>query len=147
MTGDNSVAMGDPTLYRERLINMVENGTFADGDEVLIRFRLFADQLAHGWGWAIDNLFIQDAITGIENQNLSFSVYPNPTSQTITIEFGNEIPNADIHIMNLQGASIIDAKASSRVTTLDVSRLTQGIYILKTQLNNQTVIKKFVKID
>jgi hypothetical protein len=145
-SGDNSTAVGDPTLYRQRAINMIESGDLADGDEVLIRFRLFADQLAHGWGWAIDNLFIQDAVTGIEDKIVSFSIYPNPAKENITIEFNQDVRNAQIQIINLQGASIIDAKTSSKVTEVDISILQQGIYILKTQLNNKTVIQKFVKL-
>jgi len=57
-TGD-SESVGDASLYRNREINMLENGNFAAGDEILIRFRLFADEAAFGWGWVIDNLKIQ----------------------------------------------------------------------------------------
>jgi hypothetical protein len=143
--GDNSTAVGDPTLYRQRSINMIAGGDFADGDEVLIRFRLFADQLAHGWGWAIDNLFIQDAVTGIEEEAILFSIYPNPAKENITIEFDRDVRDARIQIINLQGASIIDAKTSSKLTVVEIGNLQQGIYILKTQLNNKTVIQKFIK--
>lgn len=55
----NSTGQGDPSLYRSRSIDMLANGNFKAGDEVSIRFRLFSDQLVHGWGWAIDNLKIQ----------------------------------------------------------------------------------------
>lgn len=55
----NSTAVGDPSLYRTRTINMLANGNFVANDEVVIRFRLQTDQLVVGWGWAIDNLKIQ----------------------------------------------------------------------------------------
>jgi hypothetical protein len=55
----NSTGTGDPTLYKSRTIDMLSNGNFAAGDEIVIRFRLFTDQLVHGWGWSIDNLKIQ----------------------------------------------------------------------------------------
>ncbi len=55
----NSTGAGDQTLFKTRTINMLNNTGFAAGDEIVIRFRLFADALAHGWGWAIDNLKIQ----------------------------------------------------------------------------------------
>jgi hypothetical protein len=55
----NSTATGIPSLYFTRTINMLANGNFVAGDEVVIRFRLFVDELVHGWGWAIDNLKIQ----------------------------------------------------------------------------------------
>ncbi|MBX2899504.1 MAG: zinc-dependent metalloprotease [Cyclobacteriaceae bacterium] len=53
----NSTAVGDPSLYRTRTVNLLT--TFAPNDEVVIRFRLNTDQLVVGWGWAIDNLKIQ----------------------------------------------------------------------------------------
>ena len=58
-TQPNSTAVGDPSLFINHAIDMLANKNFASGDEVVIRFRLFADQLVHGWGWAIDNLKIQ----------------------------------------------------------------------------------------
>ena len=53
----NSTGIGDPSLYRTRSINLLSK--YEPGDIVTFRFRLFADELAHGWGWAIDNLRIQ----------------------------------------------------------------------------------------
>lgn len=46
-----------PSLLRRRTINLRD--TFAADDTVLIRFRLYADGGANGWGWMIDNLEIQ----------------------------------------------------------------------------------------
>ena len=52
-----SQGIGDPSLFRSRSINMLDK--FKAGDEIVIRFRLFSDPGAAGWGWAIDNLKIQ----------------------------------------------------------------------------------------
>ncbi len=57
MSGMNSTAVGEPSLFRKRIINLLN--TFEPEEVVVFRFRLFADQLANGWGWAIDNLKIQ----------------------------------------------------------------------------------------
>jgi hypothetical protein len=46
-----------PSLFRRRNINM--RNAFATDDTILVRFRLFADAGANGWGWIIDNLDIQ----------------------------------------------------------------------------------------
>jgi len=56
---NNSEATGDESLFVNREINLLANGNFEIGDEILIRFRLFADEAAHGWGWVIDNLKVQ----------------------------------------------------------------------------------------
>lgn len=56
-SGNNSTATGDATLFRSRVMNLQDK--FDTGDEVVIRFRLFSDPGAAGWGWAVDNLKIQ----------------------------------------------------------------------------------------
>jgi hypothetical protein len=55
----NSLAAGDKALFKTRTIDMTTTGFFKENDVVVIRFRLMSDQLAYGWGWAIDNLKIQ----------------------------------------------------------------------------------------
>ncbi|MEY4929378.1 MAG: hypothetical protein RI909_102, partial [Bacteroidota bacterium] len=79
--GSNSTATGDPSLYRTRVINMINNGNFAANDVIVIRFRLFADPLAYGWGWAIDNLKIQidDVAPTILHNHLDFLNLASPT--------------------------------------------------------------------
>lgn len=57
ITNSISTAVGDPTLFRTRTMNLQDK--FDTGDEVVLRFRLFSDPGAAGWGWAIDNLKIQ----------------------------------------------------------------------------------------
>jgi len=57
ISGGNSTAIGDPSLFRTRVMDLQQK--FDTGDEVVIRFRLFSDPGAAGWGWAIDNLKIQ----------------------------------------------------------------------------------------
>lgn len=57
ISGNDSEAVGNEGLFRDREINL--QNTFEAGEEILIRFRLFSDPFARGWGWAIDNLFIQ----------------------------------------------------------------------------------------
>ncbi|MBX2897324.1 MAG: hypothetical protein KF763_17905 [Cyclobacteriaceae bacterium] len=56
-SGNNSTAIGDASLFRTRVMSLQDK--FDTGDEVVIRFRLFSDPGAAGWGWAIDNLKIQ----------------------------------------------------------------------------------------
>jgi len=58
-TTSDSKGVGLATMYKKRTIKMLNSGDFVGGDVILIRFRLFADELTYGWGWAIDNLQIQ----------------------------------------------------------------------------------------
>lgn len=152
ISNDNSQTEGDLSLYRERTINMLEKGNFSEGDEVLIRFRLFADALAHGWGWTIDNLSVQGPVTDVEQPlSTAFKVYPVPVKQNLFVEFLN--PHNDpvsIQISDLQGRIIY----SEQVTTttggaqknIDVQSFKEGFYILKAKSQNKIYTRKFLKV-
>jgi hypothetical protein len=152
ISSDNSQATGEPELFFTRSIDMLESNSFANGDEVLIRFRLFADQAAHGWGWAIDNLSIQGPITGIEESiERKFLVYPNPATRTIAVELNiPEVSSADIRIMNLQGQHILTEELHREGNVLrkeiDISFFQNGLYILEAKCEGKVIHKKFLKI-
>ncbi len=80
-TQPNSTGAGDPSLFKQKVIDMIGNGNFLPEDEIVIRFRLLADQLVHGWGWAIDNMKIQidDTPPTILHNHLDFFNLSTPT--------------------------------------------------------------------
>ena len=106
--------------------------------DVLIRFRNVC-----GWG---NNLYLDEVNvsfpTGIADKKPSynFTVYPNPTSDAINI---SGLPgNSEIQISDLTGKLLMMQKTSNFITTIDIHKLPQGIYILRCPLG----IKKIVKI-
>lgn len=84
-SGSNSTAVGDAALFRSRTLNLQDK--FETGDEVVIRFRLFSDPGAAGWGWAIDNLKIQIDETSptVLHDHLDYVVAPS-TIISITLQ-------------------------------------------------------------
>ena len=54
-----SSAIGDSSMLRARSISIDGNPAINPGDVILLRFHLYSDANAVGWGWAIDNLVIQ----------------------------------------------------------------------------------------
>ncbi|MCP4573930.1 MAG: T9SS type A sorting domain-containing protein [bacterium] len=85
----NSSADGDASMYRTRSIDL--NQTYARDDIVLLRFRLFADQVVNGWGWAIDNInVVSTGISGVDDTPRPVALhqnYPNPFNPQTTIAF------------------------------------------------------------
>ena len=152
IVNDNSESKGDPELYRTRTIDMLENGNFSEGDEVLIRFRLFADQFAYGWGWAIDNFSVQTPVTSAEKPTSQiFQVYPVPAASELRVNLTNSSPGpVHLVIVSLQGAQLysqtIDPQNGEVHLVIDVSHLKDGLYIVTARTSTTTYISKFTKM-
>jgi photosystem II stability/assembly factor-like uncharacterized protein len=80
----NNNQFGAESMFKKQEINLLN--TFAAGEKIVIRFRLFSNAQTVAWGWAIDNLLIQDKVTAVEAEPpvpLAFNLaqnYPNPFS-------------------------------------------------------------------
>ncbi len=134
-----SEAVGSPDLFRTRFLDLGE--VFDVGDTLFIRFRLFSDPIANGWGWAIDNLEIQtdqvNASADLLSQKGTF-LYPNPSRETVKLQLSPDMlqgPGTHIRIFNAQGALIQEIKPESLLQNappeLDISHLAPGLYIFQ----------------
>ncbi len=153
--GQDSNANGTPSLYRSKSIDMLQNGNFSAEDTVLVRFRLFSDPFAKGWGWAIDNLRIQDRPVAVEDliAEQNFRIYPNPVGShflTIDAQFKQKVKEVEIAISDLYGRLILKQTHENFdhffVKKLSLSTLPKGIYLLNMKLDGKEQIsKRFVK--
>jgi len=99
------------SLYKTHVVNLLD--TFSVGDVIFIRFRLVSDPLKTGWGWAIDNISIQDVVTNVESEQsipITFRLdqnYPNPFNPTTTIDFSLPVSeHVSLKIFNILGQQI-----------------------------------------
>jgi hypothetical protein len=72
----------------------------------------------------------------------AFSVYPNPASNTITIETPAK---GFLYILNISGQQLLQQEITEPITTIDVSTLQNGIYIVKLVAANGVQVRKFIK--
>ena len=68
-------------------------------------------------------------------------LYPNPTSSILNVTSISE--NASFKVYNVMGQTILDGKISNG--TIDVSRLTNGNYIMEISDNGTSTTKRFIK--
>ena len=63
--------------------------------------------------------------------------YPNPASENVTILFKDLETAAEYQLFDLFGRNLMNGKIMEEETTLNVSSLSNGIYILKVTAGNQ----------
>jgi hypothetical protein len=149
----NLQSNGTPALFRTRSIDLTESGDFITNDNVIIRFRMFVDETINGWGWAIDNLYVQDPITGTEKElDGAVHVYPNPAKGNITVEAdGVSSSYFTIQLIDTQGKNMYRATgeiSNGKMShTIATNNLSPGLYIMKIMNEGKTVVRKIVKTD
>lgn len=78
--------------------------------------------------------------SGIEEENNIISIYPNPTSNFITIQTNEKIQS--IQIMDMMGKKM---NTYPNITTIDISYLNDGVYVIEVSTPHQTLKKKIIK--
>lgn len=144
---------GSPGMFKTHTVNLRDY--FSAGDQVLIRFRLFADQFTDGWGWAIDNLKIQEALVGVENETIptQFELsqnYPNPFNPSTIIKYS--LPKEEkvtLKVYNNVGelvATLVNEVQPVGVhqVTFNASRLASGVYFYKIEAGAFNQTKKLI---
>ncbi|MCJ8289027.1 MAG: T9SS type A sorting domain-containing protein [Crocinitomicaceae bacterium] len=79
------------------------------------------------------------------DEDIAIKLYPNPAVNSITVEWNESAEINEISIYNTDGKLVKQLKVDARNNmTIDLSDLTEGIYLLRTNANNveRFVIKK-----
>ncbi len=156
ITGANSTSTGSEAIYAQSAsIDLLS--TFTAGDQIFIRFRLLSDPLTFAWGWAIDNIQIQETITGfqeeVEQGNLAVQSYPNPTKGDVTIRYFLPKPGpVNLNIVDIKGQPVLSEAFDFQNPGFNEyhwnsSEQTPGIYLIKIQTPSGTVTSKMMKIE
>jgi PKD repeat protein len=81
---------------------------------------------------------------GIENYNVNFSIYPNPTTEKLTIDAGTLV-KANIKLMDLSGRMVMISKMNQSLMQLDLTQLSDGIYMIRIEYGDRSITKKIIK--
>jgi hypothetical protein len=136
IVGMNSNYIGNETMLQKHTVFYRPSDKISAGDTLLLRFRLYSDPFANGWGWVIEDFQINPLVDAIENESIEqVKIYPNPGRGLIKIgagsdnfETGKPTPYS---IFNSAGICIIRGTASGESETLvDISAYPSGLYII-----------------
>lgn len=78
--------------------------------------------------------------TSLNNEWVNVRVFPNPASDAISIQ--SDLLITSVRIMDQTGRIYYSASGNEPIHTLDIKRLTSGIYFL--ELNHQTIVRFIV---
>ena len=101
-----------------------------------------------GYDYWVVHFKLSDTTTGIieaQLNSITFSIYPNPAADNITITANK--PVNGLRILNVLGEVVQQqAFTSATVARADVSQLPDGVYFVQVSGNNASGVMKFVKL-
>ena len=142
ITDQNSNASGKESMFVRQSQFLRPSGFLKAGDTILVRFRLFSDPYAWGWGWAIQDLNINPLIDGIEEENIrSLKIYPNPGRGLIRLSDGSATVIGQkpfrYEVFNTSGMLVSGGFAPGGMElTIDITGSPSGIYIILLYLDD-----------
>ncbi len=85
------------------------------------------------------------SIKNIDVQELS--LYPNPVSNLLNVSFEQVQTPGTISIIKTTGEVVLTQKLSvgSTKSSIDISSLVSGVYVLRMDFNNKSLSKNFIK--
>jgi hypothetical protein len=104
--------------------------------------------------WSADDIYLAHkgstlSVFDPAGIKINISVFPNPAANTLTIEFPQAAvcsrQEAIIEITNIQGQLIKSFTATENKTSIDVSALPCGVYVVEIKTEKGIEVKKFIK--
>jgi len=150
------------TLFADDITTMAKDG-FTEGENM--SFRLYRAET--GEQFAMDVVFDQsfdnatgsyysNSLSGVTNPSLNITginslnaegitIFPNPADDYVVITLsGNEVIEGSISVTDTKGAIVLEDQISSARTTLDISQLQPGIYVICINTNLKNEISKLI---
>lgn len=142
IVGGNSTYTGVESMIRKHSVFYRPSDKISAGDTLLVRFRLFSDPYANGWGWVIEDLKINPLIDAVEKISyVPFTIFPNPGNGVIKInpDFEGAKSSKPVlySIFNSSGICIkSDHITLDSVSIIDISGSSPGLYIIVIYLDD-----------
>jgi hypothetical protein len=76
-----------------------------------------------------------------ENQEISFTVHPNPANDNLTITVKAQLVGSIYTITDQTGRILLTGKLTSEVTGINISELSPGMYLFKLGDQNKRIVK------
>lgn len=138
-----------PAFYSSTLTNYTEyTFTFNSGSNTNLVLYMFKNSRASGGpnnAVRLDNVSIMPtstmSVSGFEDIN--FKISPNPAKNNINLSANSNIERIEIY--NITGQNIVNRTLNNSYSKINVSNLTNGVYLIKAFIGNKSETYKFIK--
>lgn len=133
-------------------------GTYTEGSTVTLHAVAFEGYSFTGWNDSntenpreimvssdaeyIAIFMSNQAIASIDDKKVF--VYPNPTSDRIDVVLDGSNKEAIIEIIDICGRTVVYTKSNAEKTTIDVSKLPEGSYLIKVTSSSLITLEKLI---
>jgi hypothetical protein len=102
-------------------------------------------RLQYGYGIPDFSLALSNGLSVTAFSKSDFIVYPNPTSDSISVTLPNESDVKMLAIYNLLGQKVLEKNISTQSSTISLKSLKSGIYFYKIESNDFSKSGKIIK--
>ena len=81
----------------------------------------------------------------INDGKSEMKIYPNPVSNTLTVETLHSVSNSTLSVFSVNGQELLKQQVGSVKTELDMSSFAKGVYFIRLLNNDKVEVKKIVK--
>ncbi len=143
--GAKAITITAPTLPSWASLNDNGNGTAvisgtapatAESDSVVLLATDGSRTVTQGFTIRIE-------VTDIYTLNNHVSFYPNPTADVLNIEL-SKVENGTLTITAVNGQVVMSKNLTEKNTQIDVSNFAKGLYLIKINIEGQTLTNKLI---
>lgn len=85
-------------------------------------------------------------IKSMDQEKLTFSLYPNPTKNYLNISINNMYPvKGELKVINVNGTEVFRSIVEEELTQIDIGFLCKGVYFIQFSNENHMLSKMFMK--
>jgi len=94
----------------------------------------------------LDDINIQNKPVGIEEVNLKnfYSIYPNPSTTSFTLETSLDLSHQHLEIFNFLGERLFEQTILEKKTLVNLNQFVPGLYFVKVLTENGSAVKKLI---
>ena len=144
-TSESSITIPKSSTETEVIFTSVDDSENEQDEIINITIGDVVNALLSSSGTLQITIIDDDLPLGIENEYLIKNIYPNPTSERVTIELRKNRKILGVRVHDFSGKIVKSVKGNNSSSfTLPLHGMGDGIYILRVETDFENIVKKII---